>query len=733
MGKPPSPAEMLARAIACQQAGKPTEAEQLYRAVLAVLPHHPEANCNLGELAARSGRHDLAVSHFRSALEADPSSGLFWLNYINALIKAGAPMAARHVLLQGRQRGLAGSEIEALSAAADTGIEVNARMSEAAERHVAGHLDEAEAAFRHILELQPDSAAARCNLGTVLLDLGRFDEAFASFQRALDANPNLAEAHYAMGNVFIALGRFEAAAESFRRALDLNPDLAEAHFNRGEALARLDRMEDAAASYRRALDLKPDFARALDKLGRTHLDSGRMDEAAEHFRRALEITPDLAEASARLGEIWRLRGHPDRESSLCRATVDALSPRFGTVHRVEGLERAIALIPIGRAGSVFFQSLVDGHPEVSTIPGPFLMNWFDDACWARLRPDTSRPEWRRRFVETVLCHFEPLFDAQSPINPANRTVPPGLAEDCGFTEMGPDRNMPFRVDRDAFGAALLARLDGLADLSAKDAFKLFHLAFDHIAGRPGPKSTIFYHIHVNDPIRLGTFVNNFNNSKILYMTRNPVQSIESTASSFLTDKPMSQMLWKIVSDGIVSSILNFHPVIGEMTEARGIRLEDVNTAPRRVIPQIAAWMGISDHPSLYESSFCGLQYWGPNQNKDGPARGFTTAAIDRKIGKLFGPRDVIIFETLFWPFSKAFGYSTRDEAAFRSRLRDIRPWLEEPLEFERSLYDQLPEPRPPIGSVSAVRRLHSVLECVWTRLEQQGDFPNLLRPLPIEL
>ena len=142
-------------------------------------------------------------------------------------------------------------------------------------------------------------------------------------------------------------------------------------------------------------------------------------------------------------------------------------------------------------------------------------------------------------------------------------------------------------------------------------------------------------------------------------------------------------------------------------------------------------MGISNHKSLYKSEFFGLQFWGPSSKQVGKVTGFDTKSIDRPIGQLFGKRDIKIFETLFWPFSKQFGYSDWDERIFRDNLKLIRPWLDEPLEFECVLYERLNDKSAPIRELSAYKTLHNRLIHVWTLLKKDGCFPGMMKPFKI--
>ena len=62
-----------------------------------------------------------------------------------------------------------------------------------------GQLDEAIAEFRKALQIQPDNAYARNDLGTALRAKGQWDEAIAEYREALQIKPDYADAHYNLG------------------------------------------------------------------------------------------------------------------------------------------------------------------------------------------------------------------------------------------------------------------------------------------------------------------------------------------------------------------------------------------------------------------------------------------------------------------------------------------------------------------------------------------------------
>lgn len=119
-------------------------------------------------------------------------------------------------------------------------------LSIAFENHRAGHLAQAEAIYRQILDVAPDHVDALHLLGLVARRTGRNEAAVDLIQRAVAREPAFIEGHYNLGNALVALGRHAAAVDSFRRVLALNPDHAGAQRGLERALGRTDRLGDLA-------------------------------------------------------------------------------------------------------------------------------------------------------------------------------------------------------------------------------------------------------------------------------------------------------------------------------------------------------------------------------------------------------------------------------------------------------------------------------------------------------
>ncbi|MBP2315853.1 tetratricopeptide repeat protein [Azospirillum soli] len=158
-----------------------------------------------------------------------------------------------------------------------------------------GLAEEAEAAYRRTLAVNPRFAEAHNNLGNVLRALGRAAEAAAEYREALACGLDHPLVHYNLASALKELGEGQGAERSFRRALAMQPDYAEAFNNFANLLREQDRLVDSATAYRRALALRPDWDEAHDNLsGALYLlhEDGRTAEAERFARLWLRDHPD---------------------------------------------------------------------------------------------------------------------------------------------------------------------------------------------------------------------------------------------------------------------------------------------------------------------------------------------------------------------------------------------------------------------------------------------------------
>ena len=188
------------------QAGRLTEAEHAYLAILKVQPDQPDALHLLGVIAHDRGDHAKAEDLIGRAIGLNDSSALFFNN-----------------------------------------------LGEA--QRAQNKFDEEMASFRRAIAIAPSLAIAHNNLALLFDDQGSLAEADDGYRRALDADPEFKEALYNLSNLLLRLGLRGELIEFYHRVVAIDPGFAAVHNNLGNALRDERRLDEAAASYRRSIEI----------------------------------------------------------------------------------------------------------------------------------------------------------------------------------------------------------------------------------------------------------------------------------------------------------------------------------------------------------------------------------------------------------------------------------------------------------------------------------------------
>jgi len=86
-------------------------------------------------------------------------------------------------------------------------------------------------AYEKAIELDPNSAGALVNLGTIYFNARDFARAKQFYERALEVDPEYALAHFDLANLYDERGDRNKAVEHYQAALRIAPNYADAHYN----------------------------------------------------------------------------------------------------------------------------------------------------------------------------------------------------------------------------------------------------------------------------------------------------------------------------------------------------------------------------------------------------------------------------------------------------------------------------------------------------------------------
>jgi tetratricopeptide (TPR) repeat protein len=156
--------------------------ETLWKDTLTKNPECWMAHDILGANLAEKGQTELAIRHFRKALEIRPDYPKAHSNLGNVLYDQG-------------------------------------------------HVDEAFRHFEEALRVDPDAAEVHYNFGTALAEHGRLKDAIAHYKKAIDLRPDFLPVHFNLGVLCARQRDFQGAIRHFSEVLRISPGHTDAQTN----------------------------------------------------------------------------------------------------------------------------------------------------------------------------------------------------------------------------------------------------------------------------------------------------------------------------------------------------------------------------------------------------------------------------------------------------------------------------------------------------------------------
>jgi tetratricopeptide (TPR) repeat protein len=637
-----------------------------------------------------------------------------------------------------------------------------------------GHINEARVVYRKALTINPNIAEVRINIGSIDFQVGEYDSAIKNYKSVIKIKPDFAEAYNNLGNVFRKLNLFDDSVKCYEKALEIKPDYFIAHCNLGVSLKMLGQLIVAVKKFERAIEHKPDFSEAHNNLGLTYFDLGQVDEAISYCKQALSINPNYVsawenlffsvralESMAPLKDNWielyekeldevvlkssgfailnfRLNAFkPHKVEDSFNAVIEALplktdeeiaNPLPTQENQLPVLlsKNLIALFHFGRSGTGLLHSLIDNHPEISTLPSIYFSEYYNEEVWGKL----IAQGWDQ-LPENFIRDFAVLFDARSSMPVPSIGDPiDNLGQKEGMANVGESRDEILVVNKETFCFELKQLMAGYSKLGPRLFFDLVHVAYEKALKNNAGKHTLFYHIHNPGSYAKLNFLRYNPESRLVMMVREPVQSCES----WIRKEIMKSS--EFVYNHIVVMLFDIDQTAFRRQDCIGVRLEDLKAHPKETIVALCNWMGVNEEESLYEMTAQGKKWWGdpssPDYGKEGMSP-FDKAAIKRPIGSIFSDQDQFILRTLFYPFRVRFGYAQENLKRFKRDLKEIKSFLDEPFGFEMQLAENLNQDLEEVTRSGSALYFRAALHDRWKILNECHGYPHMLKPLIINI
>lgn len=290
------------------------DAEKRAASVLAVTPDNVDALTDLGFAEFRLGQKDDAARHLQAALDKLPED-----------LRASMALAAVKLAQNDRSGAEQVLKSQAEAALAKTG----AKSARAADAQIAlgrfyvalGQVSDAEAAFDHALTIDPTSAPALIDLGTIEMATNRTGDAEKTYQR-LAALPDK-QFRPAHAVFLFQQGQREAALKEFQHISAEDPKDHAAKIQLIQAYLLTSHLEAAEQELDALLKRNSKDRTALLERSRLYLATGRVPEAQSDLDLVLALEPHLALAHYLKAQADQAQKAPDLRQQELYSTLSA--------------------------------------------------------------------------------------------------------------------------------------------------------------------------------------------------------------------------------------------------------------------------------------------------------------------------------------------------------------------------------------------------------------------------
>jgi len=308
---------------------------------------------------------------------------------------------------------------------------------------------------------------------------------------------------------------------------------------------------------------------------------------------------------------------------------------------IEDLARlpSCTLVTTGRTGTDFLQSLLDSHPQVLTFNGYLLFHsfWRSSVCVAA--GEFAASDLIDEFIGKHIQIFKSRYD---------------LIE--RKHELGEDQDQSLDIDLDQFKDECLRLLEGY-QLTTKNVLLAVYGAYAFCLGQDlGQKQLFFHHVHAFE--ELGPYLEDFPDSKIISMTRDPranfVSGIENhrNFNKFRdTDNGVHLYFYikRILQDAA--------PLEKYGNEYRAVRIEDLDG--HEFLEVLCAWLDIPYNDCMTRSTWAGMAWHGDAVSNAGKIDGSSRAILRNRWESRLSRFDKFVFNYIMYFRLKHYGYNFR--------------------------------------------------------------------------
>ncbi len=266
----------LSRGSAALEQGNTASARKDFMMARDVSPRDTYSYISLASVAVAENKPDEAAGFYENALAIESTN----FNALSGLIRLYA---------RSNEIGKAHARLDQVLGSYPTNASLHYLKAQAYgfERNS----EQAEAALRKTLEIDPNYIAAYSALGALFVNTKQADRAIAEYQKILERRPDNATAYTMIGMLDDSRQNYDAAAESYRKALgkDQNSTIAANNLAWLYAVNGKGNLDEAVRLAQGVVQKNPNVPGFVDTLGWVYYKKGLYGAAVEQLQKAVSL------------------------------------------------------------------------------------------------------------------------------------------------------------------------------------------------------------------------------------------------------------------------------------------------------------------------------------------------------------------------------------------------------------------------------------------------------------
>ncbi len=264
--------------------GQPIESAAVLIEYVGALSRRHETKTNkkgeFVQIGLQSGTYKVTASKEKMSQSFEVRVRLGVMAEVNFVLTPGtvAPLSKEEV-------AAAKAKIEAATKLFDEGVGLSQANKD----------DEAIAKFNEVIGQIAQCGECYVNIGAIHAKNKRYDEAEAAFKKGLDINPGLVDGYNGLANVYNAQKKFDEATKMSQEASKLaggsGGGNASSIFNEGIILWNAGKIPEAKQHFEEAIAADPTLAEAHYWHAMALVNEGKLPDAAPGFEKYLELAP----------------------------------------------------------------------------------------------------------------------------------------------------------------------------------------------------------------------------------------------------------------------------------------------------------------------------------------------------------------------------------------------------------------------------------------------------------